>query len=668
MLLNTKVRIATAVVLGLAVIAVAGVGAHSAQAAYMHTLTLKMGSNNLQVKALQQTLNANGYVVATVGAGSPGLESTFFGPKTFAAVKAFQAAHGLKADGVVGPITGGALAALTGGMTGNFPPGCTSAAGFSSTTGNPCNGGTNPNNTDTTLHGGAGDITVTERNSGTDDQVLEGDTKDKVVGFEVKPDGSDVAITSVRVEFEHTGTLGSDRLDRYAQKVYILQGGKVVGSADVSDFNKSSNIYSRNIAVSGATVRDNQTARFDVAIDAESNIDTNDKGTNWEAGVGAIRFRDATGAILTDDTGTGVGGDITNTFTFEDLASGGDVKLTVSEDNSSVNDAHTETVNDTSDTNDIDLLSFTLKSKSTDTTVNTMAFDVGSSGAGVTEIFNDFRVMMGGNEVGNVSVFSGVAGANGDCSGTDVGFASTTDTSVCLQVTDLDEDNVTINEGSTEKFTLVADANDIGGAFTSGDTASSTLNADNIDAEDTNGDQISSSDLVGSADSGPVTFISTGIALDPGSADTSDVTTINTTTGQQQATYVVNFNVTAVEDDVWIALTAASSTSATPSTAGAEYFVESPSADDVAVGTTGQVSSGVLERVSGGSQDGNYLKITSGQTASLRLTVTYTPAATGPYRAQLYAVNFANSKVAGTAQMLALPTFDYQSPSENVHQ
>ncbi len=66
------------------------------------TKTLKYGMKDVQVKYLQQTLNTEGYVVATTGAGSVGSESTYFGKATLAAVKKFQTAMGLTADGVVG--------------------------------------------------------------------------------------------------------------------------------------------------------------------------------------------------------------------------------------------------------------------------------------------------------------------------------------------------------------------------------------------------------------------------------------------------------------------------------------------------------------------------------------------------------------------------------------
>ena len=89
--------------------------------------------------------------VAATGAGSPGNETTTFGPKTLAAVKIYQAANGLTPANQVGPKTRAILNAAIAGTssttttttttTGGLPSGCTSAAGFSPVTGAPCSTG-----------------------------------------------------------------------------------------------------------------------------------------------------------------------------------------------------------------------------------------------------------------------------------------------------------------------------------------------------------------------------------------------------------------------------------------------------------------------------------------------------------------------------------------------
>jgi peptidoglycan hydrolase-like protein with peptidoglycan-binding domain len=67
--------------------------------------TIKEGSSGQAVVDLQKKLAAAGF--------SPGAADGSFGPKTDAAVRAFQHAHGLTVDGVVGPQTWGKLVGTT---------------------------------------------------------------------------------------------------------------------------------------------------------------------------------------------------------------------------------------------------------------------------------------------------------------------------------------------------------------------------------------------------------------------------------------------------------------------------------------------------------------------------------------------------------------------------
>ena len=68
-----------------------------ASAALAAPPTLRLDSRGAAVTTLQNKLKAAGF--------NPGAADGHFGPKTLAAVKAFQQARGLTADGVVGPKT-----------------------------------------------------------------------------------------------------------------------------------------------------------------------------------------------------------------------------------------------------------------------------------------------------------------------------------------------------------------------------------------------------------------------------------------------------------------------------------------------------------------------------------------------------------------------------------
>ena len=81
------------------------------------TRNLVVGSTGSDVKCLQVLLNANGYTLAATGAGSPGMETSYFGPRTLVVIKAFQKAKGMVPANQVGPQTRLALNALLGSGT-----------------------------------------------------------------------------------------------------------------------------------------------------------------------------------------------------------------------------------------------------------------------------------------------------------------------------------------------------------------------------------------------------------------------------------------------------------------------------------------------------------------------------------------------------------------------
>lgn len=92
------------------------------------TRDLTVGSKGDDVKCLQQTLNANGYKVAESGVGSPGNETSFFGPATKKALSKWQESKSIMPSaGYFGPKTrstlSGMVVAPNPGMTSPTPVG-----------------------------------------------------------------------------------------------------------------------------------------------------------------------------------------------------------------------------------------------------------------------------------------------------------------------------------------------------------------------------------------------------------------------------------------------------------------------------------------------------------------------------------------------------------------
>jgi hypothetical protein len=582
----------------------------SADCATTITMTLRVGSSGVQVQCVQ----------TIVGATADGA----FGPLTKAAVMAWQAGHGLVADGVVGPMTRAAMMGAP--MSGAYPAGCTSTAGFSPTTGMPCNSGTSSGlpagcmstvgyspttgakcdgastpSTGGPLAGGAGDITVTELSSpSSSTKVGEGENDVKVLGIEVEADAdSDVEINSMRLTLEHTSGTGNDRLDRYAEEVSIWMGSTRVGSADVSEFSESSGVYSKSIALSGAIVRADQTANFYVSVDAVNNIDSGDTGSannTWTTTLTSTRFMDATGVVLTDSTAS-----IANTHVYDTLSATGDVELRVAL-SSSTPTAQTVKASTTANTNQVELLRFTMKAQNSAMYVDQVPVSFTTSGT-LNEVTGNVTLVIDGQTF-NEAV-------------TDVASSAT------ISFNNL---GLNLDENETVTGVVYADINDIESpTFTEGTTLLASLtstlvaatgsSAGALDAEDKNGDQLVAGDRSGSAVGNLMTFRSEGVNVVMGTSTYANTTDTNGLV--TSVTYTIPVAVTSFGDTLYLGQSAQLATAVTASNAFA-LVVET--SDAPTTGTTSATTSITLS-TSNATIESNGYRLDDGQTKNFTVTV-----------------------------------------------
>ncbi len=549
--------------LGMMVVAFALV-ASTASAAYMHTGLLKMGMTSSNVMSLQQTLNGGGFLVATTGAGSPGMESMYFGAKTKAAVMAFQSAKGLTADGVVGTQTGTALASMTGGSvsypagctsttgfstttgmscasTGSttLPAGCMSTSGFSPTTGMSCSGGSTPS-TSGPLMGGAGDITVSDLSTYSSEEVGEGEEDVMVLAFEVEADDeSDVEITSVKVEMFQGTAADSEDLTDYADNVSVWMGSTKVGEEDADGFSENSDVYTKSISLDNAVVKAGATNKFYVAVSAMSNLDSGDIDTDaWYVGVSAVRFVDAEGVTTTESLTLDIDDEVIDdtleeTFDFTDFATATDVELKVAlnNDDDDINESHVINVDATDDTDDVEVLSFTLEADG-DSDINVTEIPVLVTTTGEVDeavIVIEAKLWMDGEELATEDVPTGGA--------------------VTFQDLDID-----INAGDEVELMVTVSLQDINGVLDDGDTVKVELTnteVDAIDAEDESGESLGAADLTGTAAGEAHATYDVGINAKFVSAS-AVITNSDTATIPDRGTFTIVFDVTAFDGDVYV--------------------------------------------------------------------------------------------------------------------
>jgi len=221
-----KILIASGVAV-LALVTIASAAAFNAN--------LTVGSTGTDVTALQSTLIAAGY---SIPAGATG----YFGSQTKAAVKLYQAAHGVPNTGFVGPLT---RAALNGGTVATpVTSGC--PVGYDcflkGTTGTIVTG------TITTV-GAEGVITTKLASTPIADANIRTSSNVPVWGVEVKAQGSDMIVDRVLLQMSvgvgGTGEAGANSASNpatFVRTIYAYDGSTLLKSWNVSaaDFNKDS--------------------------------------------------------------------------------------------------------------------------------------------------------------------------------------------------------------------------------------------------------------------------------------------------------------------------------------------------------------------------------------------------------------------------------------------
>src|SRR3989344_4759422 len=425
-----------------------------------YAATVKQGSSGQAVLIWQKFLN--NYSSANLVADGA------FGPLTSNAAKVWQASRSLVADGVLGPMSrASAVAQINAGIVlpgpGTFPAGCSSAsgfstttglscglslpagctstagfspttgascssgsslpagcsstAGFSPTTGASCSGGSTPS-TSGLLTGGAGSVDSYDLASGLSNEEVGEDADDvKVVGLEIEnSDDSDIQLTALRLVFDE-GTAAS-HFDNYAKDVSIWLGSKEVARVDGDEFNDGNN-WTKTVSLNSSAVIDSgDTEILYVAISGVSNLDTNDATDTWTIDMTSLRFVDATGASISEDPTVAA-----TTFSFESFATSADTELKITESGSAnklVNDAHLINVDATNTTDNVPILAFTVEIEGdSDVNIDSLPVTLTSTeaaGADFDEpgdIVTTLRLFADGVEIGSETV-DGVAAGGAD--------------------------------------------------------------------------------------------------------------------------------------------------------------------------------------------------------------------------------------------------------------
>jgi hypothetical protein len=586
---------------------------------YTWTRDLNVGATGADVMKLQQFLNADPDTrVAATGAGSVGAETEYYGPATAAAVSKMQVKYRsqvLAPANLVNP-------------TGYFGPSSRAAANglcvaapvveddsMDDADDSMDDSDDSDDSVDTTLRGEGilDDVTV---DSASDDEVEEGENDVEIAELTVEAVDGDIEISRIDIAIDGGATDAWDVLD----EVSLWIDGDKVAEMDASDEDEyRSDEVTLRFSGLDLFVEEDGEVEITIAANIAGSIDNADLGA-YNLSVDSIRYFDADGVAETDTTT----GDLTTNVSFTIVAEGADDEIIV-KTSSNDPDATTLQVENDQKSDWFNVFTFDLDTddSTNDIELNELTVSLLLSSSTYGLIVDDAELIIDGVTIDDVTASTTLAGS------ADLVF-------------DVDGD-VTIDAGDRVevqlmlRFKSLAEGNE--GMTVTGSVTAADRNA--IDAE--GADDVT--DLTGAATGDAHTLRTAGVDVSSESVD-ADVTVVDSTTNDY-GTYVIEVEVTAFEQDVYIAVDPADSLT---------YVLQD------GAGSTSVTGSRSATLSSTADDDGTYFEITEGSTETLTLTVTYTPGvANTASRLVLSAIKFAPTAAPFTQTQTTLPASDYRT-------
>lgn len=494
---------------------IAALSGSSSSSCMNFTMNLTMGSNNAEVKALQVYLNKKGYTVALSGAGSMGMESTYFGGLTRSALAKYQAAMGISpAAGYFGPIS---RAKVNADCTGTG----TTGTGTTGTTG---------------LNGGEANLNSFDLRR--EDSIgAEGDSKVVFATAKFDVDDGDARVERIKLVASSTNSSLEKNPWKYFSKVYVMDGSKVLTSMSVSsrddwsEEGSATNIYSLTINNVGYVAREGDRVELSLAFDINDNINSSDLSQSFSLWIpdSGIRATDAAGV----QQYTGMTSDKIS-FGFE-AAQNGSLAIRSSDNDPSAAILVADDVNVSAA---YDVFKFDIKNSQSADSLLTDVVIIATTTSNLDALVQKATLSVGGKTfTGDIT---NVSSTSGKITFPDVNVTLKGDslTSLSLSTT------LARNASGTVQYGVVGSSQTAEGAST--------------------GDNVA---ITGTASGATHTIALTGIVLAPVST-AQTITTPSSNASDTYGTFTIKFKVTAVEDDAYIA-----STTSALGTAGINYTI-----------------------------------------------------------------------------------------------
>jgi hypothetical protein len=559
---------------------------------YTWTRDLNVGPTGADVKMLQMFLNANADTrVAASGAGSAGMETEYYGPATAAAVSKMQVmyrAEVLTPAGLVNP-------------TGYFGP-STRAKANSLCVAAPVVTPGDDSDDDMTDDdddmpgdlGGEASLDDFQMGAADEDEYEEGSEDAPVAEATYEFQDGDAEISRIDVQLVGTGD-EQDPWDTF-ESVSLWVDGDMVAEVDASDEDNYLGDEDDGILrFSGLDIVAMEDEEVDVivAVTINNSIDLGGDADAWTVAILNTRFFDADGVATTLDNDDDSEFGSTESFTVEEAGFEDEVIVKTS---SSDPDSATLQVEDDSKSDWFTVFVFDLDTDDSmnDIELNEVAVDLTLSHA--------YNVVVDDAEL----VIDGVTIDDFDVSSTTV-----TDPTLTFDV----DGDVTIDAGDRVaaelKLRFKALVNE-------GTTVEASVDGTTIDAE--GADDVTGE---GAATGEEHTLRSTGIVVELDSTD-ADAMSVDGD-DNDYATFKIVLDVTAFEQEVFIPVSAASTSLSLVDGTGATI------ANAISASSTVVITSSAEE---GGAGDA-FFEINEGETETVTITVTFTPGTAGSQAARL---------------------------------
>lgn len=565
------------------------------------TKALTVGSQGADVKCLQDYLTPKYF---TNAGGSTG----YFGSVTAAAVAAWQTANGVApAAGYFGPVSQAKYAALM--------------AAAPDTDDSDSDDDTPATTGDLS---GEASLNNMEIDSASDDQLEEGSEDAEVAMATIEFQDGDAMITRLDVEFDSVSNT-ADVWDVLDEVALFVDGDEIArtSASDEDDYlDTTGNAGTLRFSGLDLVAMEDEEVEVTVVATINNSVDSGDQGT-FNVSVNSMRFVDADDVTDTVDSGEQFGTNVT--FTIDDA--GVDDELIV-KTSSEDPDGTTLEVKDDAKSDWYNVFTFDLD---TDDSVNdieltTVVVHLAFSSSTYATFVDDAELVIDGVTIDSVT-------------------ASTSDAATDLTF-DVDGD-VTIDAGDRVAAELMLRFKSLA-LGNEGVTVTSSVTAANralIEAE--GADDLTSGQISGAAAGDPMTLRTAGVNVAAGDMS-ADVTVVDAAGVNDYATYEMEIEVTAFNQDVYISTNPATSLT---------YVLED------STGSTSVAGSRSAVLTSTGDEVGSTFEITEGSTETLTLTVTYTPGvANTASRLNLNTLIFGSASGAPTGQTwTASPDEDYRT-------